>query len=333
MRGPLALLTAALLCLSLAAPVSAGPPAGGIDRMPMVSAPSAGEDLGARLWDIDGTRLTYLSVSASNPYFSGNTVIFGTLMVTGAPGDRLVDMQLLIEQNGTRVASVPLTRGAQRAVLVPFDAHGRILIREARELFRISNAIAGGIDVTEDGSVSVRVWTKRALGGESYSASGSVALLTRYTGTNRYGGRDGRWCLDRNGHPTNVKCGGDDWVQPSILDVLSHFSGIRWGDMSNMNGGPFTGHDGHRSGTEADGSYAGYNERDAAAARKMIAYLDDPDYGSRIRQVFVTFDVTKDDPFWGVIKNAQLADGRWARDVITSSSDHTSHFHWVISLG
>ena len=78
---------------------------------------------------------------------------------------------------------------------------------------------------------------------------GRVPRLVRYKGNNRYGARDGG-------------LGGDDWVLPSVRGYVEGFSGVDWGDFSNMNRGFFSPHAGHNWGADVDGWFAGYNARD-----------------------------------------------------------------------
>ncbi|HEU5430741.1 MAG TPA: hypothetical protein VFU81_03710, partial [Thermomicrobiales bacterium] len=139
-----------------------------------------------------------------------------------------------------------------------------------------------------------------------------------YTGANRYGDRDD-------------SVGGDDWVKPSVNAVLNHYAGIDWGDMSNMNGGNFIPHDGHRNGQEADGFFVGYNARDAATAATIIGHLNDPGFGSRITKVLVTYSLRPCDAFCKAIKGVTLDDGRAAAAVIRPAPKHDTHFHWYVT--
>jgi hypothetical protein len=271
----------------------------------------------AQLNDIDNTPLRYLSVSAQNPYFQGNTQVNGTLTITGDKNDSLKSLVLQIIQNGSVVATADLAPSAQ-SLLRPFGDSEKISVDTSQLLFQLSNAQAANIDVSQNGTLQLRLEATSANGQEVTKDVGSVSILTRYTGTNRYGGRD-------------PDVGGDDWILPSVKTVLDHYSGITWGDMSNMNGGAFSPHASHQNGVDADGWFAGYNNRDAATAQTLIGYLNDPTYGSRIQLVGVTYQRVDGDPFWDAIKNVTLADGRRARDVIQPWAGHTTHFHWRIS--
>ena len=109
---------------------------------------------------------------------------------------------------------------------------------------------------------------------------------------------------------------------------------ILWSDFSNMNGGSFyPPHKSHQTGNDIDGRFADgtYNAHSAATATRMLGYLDNPTYGSRIVCVFATYGKTATDAFWNTIKNKKLRDGRQATNVIFSIPGHGGHFHWRIT--
>ena len=90
-------------------------------------------------------------------------------------------------------------------------------------------------------------------------------------------------------------------------------------------------HETHENGRHLDGWFDGYNARNGATADKMIDYLNDPDYGSHIKTVYVTFSKSGGNTsFWNAIKDVELDDGRMAKDVILPLSNHDTHFHWII---
>jgi hypothetical protein len=281
------------------------------------------------LRDIDNRYLTWLSVSRSNPYYSGNTRIRGRIVIRCPAGDALTSVKLQVRQNHRAVATASLDRAAARLLLVPCGSHGRIAIATSRLLFLLRNTEAARVNVSRDATIGLRLVVKTRRGRSAYKDWSPVMLLTRYTGTNRYGQRDRTVCLDLDGKPTTYQCGGDDWVLPSVKPVLAHYAGISWNDLSNMNGGPFPYHMNHAAGFDADGWFPGYNARDAATARTIIGQLNDATYGSRINTVYVTYSYTG--AFWNAISNVILDDGRRAPDVIQSVPGHETHFHWVVT--
>ncbi len=272
------------------------------------------------LKDIDNSQLQFLSVSGNNPYFGGNTRVNGTITIEGDKDDSLNLLELQIVQGGQVVATANLDNAAQGTLLNQnFGEDKKIEVNTSQLLFNLPNTQASLINVTQNGSVNLRVRATSANGGEVIKEFGSAEILRRYIGTNRYGGRD-----------ENV--GGDDWAKPSVINVIDHFSNLTFGDFSNMNGGSFLpDHTSHKAGNNVDGWFNGYNARDAATAQTMINLLNDPTFGSRIQTVGVTFQQVNTDTFWTAIQNVTLNDGRLARNVIRPWAGHTTHFHWVIS--
>ena len=97
-----------------------------------------------------------------------------------------------------------------------------------------------------------------------------------------------------------------------------------------MNAGSFSpDHKSHQTGNDADGHFEGYNARDEAAAKKLIACLNDSLYGSQITTIYVTFT----SEFEKVIKDVVLDDGRKATSVFNDEAAHDTHFHFRIRSG
>lgn len=268
------------------------------------------------LFDIDNNPLQYLS-AAAHTYFGGNTRIHGTVTVQGAEDDALTSLELEVLQGGAVVAVASLANGAQGDLLQNFGEDEKVEIDSTRLLFELPSAQAAQVEGTVDGVVVLRAKAVAASGAETTSTYAvSPQILIRHTNNARYGGRDGGE-------------GGDDWVKPSVDDVVAHYP-IVVGDISNMNGGRFPPHGSHRTGNDVDGWFNGYNARDAETAATILGHLNDATYGSRITTVFVTFVRDPMDAFWNAIRNVTLADGRRARDVIRAVGGHTTHFHYRI---
>ena len=278
--------------------------------------------------DIDNQNLLFLS-AAAHSYFKGNTRINGTITIKGEKEDSLQSVKLEVLQGGKVVATGQLDATSQNKLLnQPFGDDNIVEIKSSQLLFELPSSEAAKIDSSKNGNVQLRVKAESKNGEKAQKDFGSVKILTRYTKSNRYGnGRD------------EVPYGGDDWVLPSVKPVIEHFAGITLGDFSNMNGGKFPPHSTHKDGTHVDGDYQGYRKFDAASARKMIEYLNDPTYGSRIIAVYVyppnerrlvKGAVNTGSVFWKTINDATLRDGRRAIDVITEVQGHNDHFHWQI---
>lgn len=265
------------------------------------------------LLDINNETLRFLS-STPHPYFGGNTRIHGTVTVEGNAQDELQSLVLEVIQNGAVVATGTLAPTPAATLLSAFGSAERRQITQPQLLFNIPSVQLGGIDASDDGTLGLRVLTRTSQGQEATRDAQAVQILVRYTGNNRYGGRD-------------AVVGGDDWVRPSVLLLLSQVVGVDYGDMSNMNGGQFAPHKSHGDGLNVDGSYAGYNDRDAAAAQIMIGHLNSA-YGSRIMRVFVTYTASPTNAFFQAIQGVVLNDGRLATDVIQPVINHDTHFHW-----
>lgn len=280
--------------------------------------------------DIDNSDLAFLSVSGTNPFFTGHTRINGTISIMGDATDKLSSITLEIIQGGRVVAHADLSDSARLALLnQEFGSDNEISIKNSNLFFELSNAQAALISTKTDGFLDLRVKVTTGSGQEVYADYGSVGILTLFQGGNRY--------PQSSTDPLSVRDptqGGDGWGVPSTIELIKHYStqyssmGFLVGDISNMNGGPFAPHSEHRGGQDFDGWYLGYNAHDSFAAAAMLYLLNDHGYGSHIGRVLVAYTRTADDPFWNTIKDITLYDGRRADAVIIPDANHTTHFHW-----
>jgi hypothetical protein len=270
--------------------------------------------------DIDDVALEYLSTD-EHTYFGGNTRVHGIITVEGEPESKLESIQLEVLQDGAVVGTGKLATAAESELLnVAFGDDKKVEITASQLLFELPSSEAGNVNGSQNGQVLLRAKAKTTEGDETEEEFGNVEILVRFEGT-RYGGRD-------------EARGGDDWVKPSVRDVIEHFA-LTWGDASNMNAGSFSpDHTSHRTGNDVDGWFDGFNNRDAATAQRIIDILNDDTYGSRITNVFVTFrnagQISRPE-FWNAINGVMLDDGRVASNVITHEPSHTTHFHFRIS--
>ncbi len=281
---------------------------------------------GVKLLDIDGRPLQFLSTD-THPYKAGFTEVHGQLTITGAEGDIIDSIWLEVSRGATTRSARPSTSLLAAIRDIPLGADGTLTVPSGL-LFQLA-AGDGAAFAADDVDESVQLHVKAVSRSfEIFRAdAGSVPRLVRFLGTNRYGGRD-------------EEMGGDDWVLPSVRALVRTVAGgVKFGDFSNMNGGRFLPHRGHRNGRHVDGKFPHYKPRDAITANRMIAHLNNPAYGPQIRRVWVTYnrpgfeselEVRPDpDPFWKAIKDVVLADGRRARAVIRPAEDHGGHFHWA----
>lgn len=267
----------------------------------------------ARLFDIDNSSLQYLS-AANHPYFNATTRVHATFKIIGPAASRLSSLELHVLQDGVLKARGPLT-----AVLAPtlYRALGTsgIELSGAQLAFEIPAKQLAAVNASHDGPLSLKLVAKADNGSSAEKDVAQVPLLVRWTGFNRYGGRD-------------ENRGGDDWLTVAAREVCNSVN-ASWGDFSNMNAGSFApDHRSHTSGLDADGWYSGYNARDAAAAEKMIALLNTPGVGTKVEYVLVSHTRRPGNAFYDAYKDATLADGRKAKAVIRHYGGHDTHFHW-----
>ncbi|XOZ34584.1 carboxypeptidase-like regulatory domain-containing protein [Halomonadaceae bacterium KBTZ08] len=262
--------------------------------------------------DFDDTGLNFLSTD-SHSFFGGNTRVHGTVTVEGPSDDGVADLKLEVIQGGTVVATADLASGAARSLQQSFGEDGRIEIGTSQLLFELASTQASNVDVSQNGTLTLRARATSVNGETTTRDLGSVVLLANFDGGNRYPSRD-------------PGVGGDSWAQPNLLGIVNNLPGTFWNDFSNMNGGPFPPHSTHRGGQDADGWFRSYNARDAGTAQRLIELLNTSS-GSDITSVLVTYQRSPNGPFWQAIKDVTLDDGREAKNVILRASGHATHFH------
>lgn len=267
----------------------------------------------ASLLDIDNSRLGYLS-AAPHPYFNGATRVHATFKVAGPAATRLTSLELQVRQAGVVKARAPLITSLSPSVYKAFETSG-IALSRAQLAFELPAKELAAISTATDGTLDLKLVAVANDGSRVEKAMGTVQLLDRWAGPHRYGGRD-------------ESRGGDDWLTASAREICNAVN-VSWGDFSNMNAGSFApDHSSHTSGKDADGWYAGYSARDAAAAEKMLALLNTPGVGAKVGRVYVTHTQSPGNAFYDAYRNVTLADGRKASSVIHNAVGHTTHFHW-----
>jgi len=174
--------------------------------------------------DIDGTGLAFLSTD-SHSFFGGNSRVHGTVTVEGPSDDGLADLELEIIQGGRVVATADLASGAASALQQSFGEDGRIEIGTSQLLFELASSQASNVDVSQNGTLTLRARATSVNGETATRDLGNVVLLANFDGGNRYPSRD-------------PGVGGDSWAQPNLLDIVNNLAGTFWNDLSNMNAGP-----------------------------------------------------------------------------------------------
>lgn len=265
-----------------------------------------------QLNDIDDSNLQYLSAS-NHTYFNGQTRVHGTITIKGPKDDELEELKVEVLEGGT-IATGTLNSALEATVYQKFGDSEEIKIDASQLLFEIPGSQLAAASQGANGTLTLRVKVKSSSDETAEKDFGPVTKLTRFTGGNRYGGRD-------------EAVGGDDWAKPTVRAFIDG-AGLIWGDFSNMNGGSFApDHTSHQTGNSADGWFAGYNVRNAATAATIIGHLNT--HGARISRVYVTFSPQSD--FANAISGVTLNDGRAASSVIRHHGGHTTHFHWEVT--
>lgn len=265
-----------------------------------------------QLNDIDDAGLQYLSAS-DHTYFNGNTRVHGTITIQGPAEETLEELTLEVLEGG-RIAVGNLPQNLTGTLLTQFGDDEEIRIDASQLLFEIPGAQLQAANQSTNGQLTLRAIARSSSGEMAQRDFGPVTKLVRFTGANRYLGRDGNR-------------GGDDWAKPTVR-VLIAGAGQVWGDFSNMNGGSFApDHTSHQTGNSADGWFDGYNARDADVAATIIGHVNT--HGRRIRTVYVTF--APNSAFANAIAGVTLDDGRAATEVIRNFRGHTGHFHWEVT--
>lgn len=267
----------------------------------------------ASLFDIDNTPLHYLS-AASHAYFNGATRVHAKFKLAGPAASQLSSLELQVRQAGVVKARTPLATALSPSIYKTFGASG-IELSSAQLAFEIPAKELAAINTTTDGFLNLKLVAVADDGRSAEKDMGSVSLLDRWTGADRYGGRD-------------EHRGGDDWLMAATRGVCNAVS-VSWGDFSNMNAGSFApDHRSHTKGKDADGWYAGYSARDSASAAKMLALLNTEGVSNKVKTVLVTHTPSPGNAFYDAYKDVRLADGRKATSVIRNYPGHTTHFHW-----
>ncbi len=270
----------------------------------------------ARLFDIDNSSLQYLS-AANHPYFNATTRVHATFKLMGPAATKLSSLELQVLQAGAIKARGLLAASLAPTLYKTFGASG-IELASAQLAFEIPARELARVSSATDGRLNLKLVAKAEDGSRAEKDMGQMPLLIRWTGRDRYG--------DRDEHR-----GGDDWLTVLAQEACSAVS-ASWGDFSNMNAGAFApDHRSHASGMDADGWYAGYNARDAAAAEKMLTLLNAAGVGRKVETVYVSHTARTGDAFYDAYKDVTLADGRKAKSVIRNYAGHKTHFHWAMN--
>jgi len=269
----------------------------------------------AKVFDIDNAPLTFLSAS-THGYFGGHTRVHANFQVNGSAEATLKALELQVLQGGVVKARGTLRDALASTLYRKFDGQP-IALNDAQLAFEIPAGELVNIQTDTDGVLALKLVATTDTNEHADYDLGRFPLLSHWTGTDRYGARD-------------ETRGGDDWATPLTNDVCKTVK-VTWGDFSNMNGGSFApDHATHRLGKDIDGWYPGYQNRDAAAATKMLELLNAPGTSGKVKSVLVTHKASAGNAFYDVYKDQILADGRAAKSIIRNHPGHNTHFHWAL---
>jgi hypothetical protein len=264
-------------------------------------------------------------LSASNHTFhGGNTRVWGEFKLEGDAETKVTEVILQVLEGGNVIADAELPAAQHGEIYTKFGDDETIESRPvnlANVLFEIPGGELATANQDTNGNVTLRLVAKGKDKDDKEEKDeedfGSVAKVTRFTADDRYG--------DPN---VDAPMGGDQWALPNVLDFVGDLpADYVFGDMSNMNAGPFPTHDTHMTGQSIDTWFPGYNNRDAADAQRLINLLNDDALGSRIRRIYVTYT----NAFQQAIQGVVLDDGRQATAVFGNEADHDTHFHLEVS--
>lgn len=282
----------------------------------------------ARLLDLNSDGLQALSVGA-HPYSGGSTPVSGILEIDGKAGDSVLRLDLEVLSAGRVVASGALSPDAA-ALLQPFPASGHLRLAPPGPLFLIPSQDLQPL-AEAGGPLQLRI-VLRTAGGEvaqkeiETSPGRLVAFrLDEEDASVRFGQREPALCMG-----TGTFCGGDGWLDPALKPVVEHFTaayGLQWNDFSNLNGGHYPIHAGHRDGWEADVRHPAYPPLDAAAAQLLVALANDSTFGSRIQHVYVPRGHQASAEFWAILDSAELKFVENRKRFFLKVEGTLGHFH------
>lgn len=300
--------------------------------------------------------LTFLSLGQRNLVtgFTGSPAeVWGQLEFSGSAEKRVQQVFLDVMSGTATRVSVPLHPEAAADVLNrAFPASGVLGTGAIRRLFAFTDAQM--TQAAQAGEERLRVQvravdeagaTVQTVGDGAYS----VTKLTDLLGSPhppRYGGRDPFNCTG-TGLPVSWPCRGDAWARPDVhaiiqaarqalsVPVVDGRSGIvlAVNDLSNMNGGYFPPHTGHRLGQNVDARIAGYENFDRNTAVDLAAVATELRTAAEARGWRLTrLLVHPPDGANGVLfqeLGALMVGNRPATEYIQFTGDrtHRDHFH------
>jgi hypothetical protein len=340
------------------------------------------------------TALSASALPAGLPW-GNVAVLHGTVRIEGDPDDQLQRVWIEVLEDGQVKAVGELARDCvptlsdpttcakdnprMALIGVPFGQDRAVFIGAkdtgyTPPLFEIASAELAKLNQSVETNNLLRIRVRaRFVGGREIATTldQQLSRLLLYTGTNRFGSttRDLGGCEGLGGAKVAANkgpfpCGSDSWVLPRVkkwadaVTTITHGDQdiqVLWNDFSNMHGGHFPIHKGHRAGDTIDGDFGGFRNLDKTAGERVIAFLNKYSSNGEIEYIGIGYStksikmengkpvvvngkpvlvegctvavpVSSTNPFWNAVKDVTLVDGRLARNVIRNWPGHCDHF-------
>jgi hypothetical protein len=302
--------------------------------------------------------ISQLSASPHQSY-EGYVRLHGRIKIIGEQADSLTAVEVQVRTaSGAIIATGQLARlstGSNIRTLllgVPFGEDRQIEVspEEGTDvtplMFEIASHQFDTVDQETAQNMELVVQATTASGITiGPTGVGAFEKVVRFTGQNRAGaGRDLADCtgLKPSDAPVNQSpfpCGGDSWSEPRVRSWALNRANVQWNDFSNMNGGFFPPHEGHREGRTIDGLTPGYLNMDANAAQALIDMLNERN-PEAVERVFVSFSIVNADcratrtplpgnEYYQVLLKSKVGT-RPATAVIQNLAGHCDHFDILI---
>ncbi len=231
-------------------------------------------------------RMEYISLGQRDGA-SGLTEVWGSLAFSGTP-DRQVSSLFLDVKNATNGAvrvTVPLHPTVTGLLNVPFPGSGLLSTGVSRRLFEFTDPQMQVFTAGDEERLTLSIRATDSSGAAIVVAGDNARAVTKLTdirqGIARYARRDTLQCLRENGSALPWPCRGDAWGRPKVQAALLAASNalaaqgpnaitLQVNDISNINGGRFPTHTSHMRGTHLDLDISGYDDLDAAVARRVV---------------------------------------------------------------
>jgi len=266
------------------------------------------------------------------------TEVHGTFRLEGPEDVTIERVVLEVLRAGEVIAEVDLREEHEEQVLRAFDEQEVIEVADAVRLFDVPVA-DNPTGAPERAQLRLRV---EADNGDRVTEQYAVVpILVRHdvAADDRY------LCCNATAAEPD---GGDDWIRPDLRWLPRYLAenhganNLVVGDTSNMNGGVFYPHTGHRDGRHSDVDFDGYDNLDANAAQVIIDILNDETLRPHIAQILVwcgdravdaedepEYDEGNPNEFCTTFSTTVLGNGQRADEYTEHHYGHWNHPHFT----